>query len=138
MELPHSLVGSPQAAALAAAVAPAAPTGGAATAKRPPLHPGAAKAGGGGPPAPVAPPASDAKGLPRLRSVPAIPQQEDIEKQQPGVTAQPDDSRLLSSPSAGAAAAAGMGAAAALGAAADAQEGEAGSMWRSLLEEQLR
>ena len=147
--LPHSLLGSPAAAAAVAGPAaaalpasssgddvgapgPAAPNGkdGSAS-KRPPLHPGPASrapspgvAGGGGAP----------RGVPRQRSVPDIPQHEEVEKQQPGVTAQPDDARLLGSPLLQPAAATAEGSVAAAAAAA----ADDANLWRTLLEEQLR
>ncbi|KAL4420764.1 hypothetical protein ABPG75_010420 [Micractinium tetrahymenae] len=143
VELPHSLAASPQAApggaaaasAEAAHAAPAATGAGPASngkaAKRPPLPPGAAGAAAPSPGQGAAAPAGT--GIPRLRSVPAIPVHEDVEKQQPGVTAQADDARLLHSPAAEAAAEVGVGPASApAAAAADANS------WRLLLEEQLR
>lgn len=147
VELPHSMVGSPAAVAAvgaaaamsntaAAAAAPAAVAngkgaGGGPASKRPPLHPGAKAAAGPSPAVAVGSP----KGIPRLRSVQAIPQQEEIEKQQPGVTAQADDARLLGSPAFQADAAGAGGVAAAAVAAAQADDG---TLWRTLLEEQLR
>jgi hypothetical protein len=125
VELPHDLAG-PEAAPGAAAEGPTAPPSngeavqGGSASKRPPLHPGAAS----GAAAPAPPPPSGG-GIPRKRSVPAIPEQEDVEKRQPGVTAQADDSRLL-------------GSAAAAGAAPPQQGGGDADGWRPLLEEQLR
>lgn len=133
VELPHSLAAA-QAAAGAAETAPDAPASDGKPSKRPPLHPGAAA--GPAPAAAAAPPAAPAaKGLPRLRSVPAIPVHEDVEKQQPGVTAQADDARLLNSPVAQVAAEVGVGAAGAPAAAAAAADSNS---WRQLLEEELR
>ncbi len=134
VELPHSLASSQAetAAAAGAAAETAAPASDGKTAKRPPLPRGAAAAAA--PTAAAAPPVSPtALSLPRLRSVPAIPVHEDVEKQQPGVTAQADDARLLNSPAAKAAAEVGVGATFASDAAA-----ADGNSWRPLLEEQLR
>lgn len=153
--LPHSLVGSPAAAAAvagpagsalvaastgddAAAAAPAPDAKGGSASKRPPLHPGsapgAATPGGGAPSAAAGGVGGSPRGVPRQRSVPDIPQHEEVEKQQPGVTAQADDARLLSSPLAQPAAAGSVAAAAA----AAAVQADDGSQWRTLLEEQLR
>lgn len=148
VELPHCLVGSPLAAAAVAgpvaglpAPASGGKAGGGSASKRPPLHPNSTPGGGARAAAGVGGAAGAISGgtggIPRQRSVQAIPQHEDVEKQQPGVTAQPDDARLLSSPvfDASAAAAGGVAAAAV---AAVAAEGDAANLWRSLLEEELR
>lgn len=142
VEMPHSLAAAgPKAGEAGEACDVAAangtpPAAGGSASKRPPLHPGAASGTTAGPAA-ASPAKAGAAGasIPRKRSVPSIPQHEDIEKQQPGVTAQADDSRLLGSPAAEAAMAAGMGAAAGE---APADQAEAANMWRSMLEEQLR
>ena len=149
VELPHSMIGSPLAAAAVAgpvAGLPAPASGGKAAggsaSKRPPLHPNSAAGGGAraaaGAGGGVAGVSGSTGGIPRRRSVQAIPQHEDIEKQQPGVTAQPDDARLLNSPVFDASAAAAGGVAAAATVAAAAAEGDAANLWRSLLEEELR
>lgn len=152
VELPHSMVGSPLAAAAVAGPVAGLPApasggkaaGGGSAPKRPPLHPnstpgGSSRAAGGAGGAAAGAVSGGTGGIPRQRSVQAIPQHEDIEKQQPGVTAQPDDARLLNSPvfDASAAAAGGVAAAAVAAVAAEGA-GDAASLWRSLLEEELR
>ena len=123
-------------AAPAPAEQPAANGGGSAsTGGRPPLHPSSAGGSPAGAAALAGGKASGGGGMPRLRSVQSIPQHDDVEKKQPGVTAQPDDARLLGSPVFEGGAAAGAGG---VVAAVGAPESDAAALWRTLLEEQLR